>query len=41
MLSRIRHKAEDIWLNELLIDMFDDKSIVKVNAIVKSKEKQH
>ena len=32
-------QAEDIWLNELLIDMFDDKSIVKVNAIVKSKEK--
>jgi len=32
-------QAEDIWLNELLIDMFDDKSVVKVNAIVKSKEK--
>ena len=32
-------QAEEIWLNELLIDMFDDKSIVKVNAIVKSKEK--
>ena len=32
-------QAEDIWLNELLIDMFDDKSIVKVNTIVKSKEK--
>ena len=32
-------QAEDIWLNELLIDMFDDNSVVKVNAIVKSKEK--
>ena len=32
-------QAEDIWLNELLVDMFDDKSIVRVNAIVKSKEK--
>lgn len=32
-------QAEDIWLNELLADMFDDNSIVRVNAIVKSKEK--
>ncbi len=32
-------QAEDIWLNELLLEMFDDKSVVKVNAIVKSKEK--
>ena len=30
-------QAEDIWLNELLADMFDDNSIVRVNAIVKSK----
>ena len=32
-------QADDIWLSEVLIDMLVDKSIVKVNAIVKSKEK--
>ena len=32
-------KAENMWLNELLADMFDDKDTVKVHSIVKSKER--
>lgn len=34
-------KAGNLWLNELLSDMFDDRDIVNVKAIIKSKERTY